>query len=247
MSIINMNDAIERYLSGMMTKEEELWLNAEVKGNPELGSELELRRRTNKILLDMSVIELRGKLEAIEMRRRVANPVHRTAVRAAKAAAVVAGAAIISSSIYFPNRNISPEKLYSHYYKGYEAVSYTRSARAETNALFVSAMEAIRSKNYDQAVNYLDQIVNTDQANIEAVFMLGVANMENRNYPKAEALFERVLNHNDNLFIEDANWYLGLCYMVNEEKEKAIRQFEYIAGTKSKFSKEAKRLVRKLD
>ncbi len=242
-----MNDAIERYLNGMMTKEEELWLNAEVNGNPELGRELELRRRTNKILLDMSVIELRGKLETLEMKRRATNPVHRTAVRAARVAAVVAGAAIISSTIYFPNRNISPGRLYNQYYKGYEAVTYTRSAHAATNALFASAMEAIRSKNYDQAINYLDQIVNTDQANIEAMFMLGVANMENKDYTKAEALFEKVINQNDNLFIEDANWYLGLCYMVNEEKLKAIRQFEYVAGTKSKFSKEAKRLIRRLD
>jgi tetratricopeptide (TPR) repeat protein len=247
MSIINMNDAIERYLSGMMTKEEELWLNAEIKGNPELGRELELRRRTNKILSDMSVIELRSKLEAIELKKRAANPVHRTAVRAARVAAAVAGAAIISSAIYFPNRNVSPEKLYVQHYRGYEAITYTRSAHAETNALFASAMEAIRAKNYDQAINYLDQIVKTDQQNIESVFMLGVANMEIKNYTKAETLFENVISQNDNLFIEDANWYLGLCYMVNEEKDKALKQFEYIAGTKSKYSKEARRLIRKID
>jgi tetratricopeptide (TPR) repeat protein len=247
MSIINMNDAIERYLSGMMTKEEELWLKAEINGNPELGRELELRRRTNKILSDMSVIELRSKLEAIEMKKRAANPVHRTVVRAARVAAAVAGAAIISSAIYFPNRNISPEKLYSQHFKRYEAVTYTRSAHAATNALFASAMEAIRAKNYDQAINYLDQITNTDQANIEAIFMLGVANMYNKNYQKAEALFENVIKQNDNLFIEDANWFLGLCYMVNEEKEKAIKQFEYISGTKSKYSKEARKLIRRLD
>jgi len=242
-----MNDAIERYLSGMMDKNEELWLKAELNGNSELTREFELRQRTNKILSDMSVIELRGKLEAIEMKRRIVTPVHRTTIRAARIAAAVAGAVIISSAVYFPNRNISPERLYNQHFKSYEVITYSRSANAVTNALFASAMEAIRSKNYDQAISYLNQIVKTDQANIESSFMLGVANMEVKNFSEAETIFKKVLAQNDNLFIEDANWYLGLCYMVTEEKEKALKQFEYIADTKSKYSKESRKLARKLD
>ena len=242
-----MNDAIERYLSGMMSQDEEKWLKAEIKGNRELEWELELRRRTNIVLSDMSVIELRNKLEAIEMKRRAANPVHRTTVRVARVAATIAGAAIISSAIYFPNREVSTSKLFSQHFRSYEAITYSRSANVTTNALFASAMEAIRSKNYDMAVSYLNQIVNADQANIESVFMLGVASMEVKDYNKAEEMFSKVIKQNDNLFIEDANWYLGLCFMVTEKKDKALRQFEYIADSKSKYSREARKLMRKLD
>lgn len=242
-----MNDAIERYLSGIMDKDEEVWLMSEIDGNPELGKELELRRKTNKVLSDMSVIELRSKLETIEMSRRAINPVRRATIKAAKVAAVIAGVAVISSSIYFPARSVSPTRLYDKHFNRYEAISYTRSANATTNALFASAMESIRAKNYDQAISYLEQVIYSDEANIESIFMLGVANMEIKNYKNAEEQFAKVINENNNLFIEDASWYLGLCYMVSNEKNKALKQFEFIASTKSKYNKEAKKLARKLD
>ena len=112
MNIVNSNDSIERYLSRAMDQEEEQMFLAEVQENQELARELELRRRTNKILSDMSIVDLRGKLESIEMRRRSVNPARRAAARAAKYAAAVAGAAIIASSVYFPNMNVAPENLY---------------------------------------------------------------------------------------------------------------------------------------
>jgi tetratricopeptide (TPR) repeat protein len=246
-NINNMNDSIERYLSGVMNKEEELWLMAEMQDNPQLTREIELRRRTNKILSDMSIIELRNKLEIIEMNRRDVNPARRVAMNAAKYAAVVAGAVIISSTLFFPQMNTTPERLYDRHFNSYQTISAARSAKGVTNALFASAMESIRAKDYPLAINYLEQVVKSDENNIESVFMLGVANMEIKKFNEAEIYFSRVIGQNDNLFIEDASWYQGLCFMVTGEKEKAIRQFEYIGTTKSKYSKEAKKLVRKLD
>jgi tetratricopeptide (TPR) repeat protein len=246
-NIINMNDSIERYLSGMMNKEEELWFLAEMHDNPQLSREIELRRRTNKILSDMSIIELRNKLETIEMNRRAVNPARKAAMKAVKYAAVVAGAAIITSTVYFPQMNVSPEKLYDRHFNSYQTISTSRSANSLTNALFASAMESIRAKDFPLAISYLEQVIKTDENSIESVFMLGVANMEIKNYKEAEIFFSKVIDQNDNLFIEDASWYQGLCFMVTGEEGKAIKQFEYIATTKSKFNKEAKKLVRKLN
>jgi len=245
--MINMNDSIERYLSGVMNKEEEKWLLAEVQGNQQLAQEMELRRRTNKVLADMSIINLRGKLEAIEMRKRAANPARKAAIRASRYAAAVVGAVIIASSVYLPNKNISPEKLYERHFNTYQVISSARSANSINNALFTSAMESIKAKDYNTAIGYLEKVINSDAVNMESAFMLGVANMEVKNFDRAELSFIQVLDQNDNLFIEDASWYLGLCYMVTDKKDKALKQFEYIATTKSKYNKEARKLANRLN
>lgn len=247
MNIININDSIERYLSGMMSKEEEIWLLGEMQDNPQLTREVELRRRTNKVLSDMTIIELRSKLETIEMTRRAVNPARKVAMKAAKYAAVIAGAVIISSTIYFPKANVSTEKLYDRHFNTYQTISTARSANNAADALFASAMESIRANDYTMAISYLEQIANADMNKIESVFMLGVANMEIKKYNEAEVFFSRVIEQNDNLFIEDASWYQGLCYMITGDKEKALRQFEFIASSKSKYNKEAKKLVRQLN
>jgi TolA-binding protein len=76
--------------------------------------------------------------------------------------------------------------------------------------------------------------------------MHGMANMEVNNYPVASGSFTRVIEHNDNLYLEDAAWYLGLCYMMTGETDKAAKQFIAISKSKSRYSKEAAKLARRL-
>ncbi|MBE0666353.1 MAG: hypothetical protein IH593_01645 [Bacteroidales bacterium] len=82
---------------------------------------------------------------------------------------------------------------------------------------------------------------------MESVFMHGMANMEVKNYPAASGSFTKVLQQNDNLYLEDAAWYLGLCYMMNEQTDKALRQFELIAASRSRYNKDAKKLAKRLN
>jgi hypothetical protein len=55
-----------------------------------------------------------------------------------------------------------------------------------------------------------------------------------------------VIEHNDNLYLEDAAWYLGLCYMMTDETDKAVKQFRAISASGSRYSKKAARLARRL-
>jgi tetratricopeptide (TPR) repeat protein len=70
--------------------------------------------------------------------------------------------------------------------------------------------------------------------------------MEISNYPGASGSFSKVIEHNDNLYLEDAALYLGLCYMMTDNTDKALKQFDAIAASKSRYSRQAARLVRKL-
>ncbi len=76
--------------------------------------------------------------------------------------------------------------------------------------------------------------------------MSGVSNMELSQYKMASGSFKKVLDHNDNLFIEDAQWYLGFCYLKTENTNKAIDQFTKIAISTSSRKEKARKILKKI-
>lgn len=243
----DVNNAIEDWLGGNADRSAQDWLVNEMKNDPALAREVTLRRKTDEILADRDVLDLRHKLSAIEMRKRSAGITRRTIVKTTRYAAAVALLAILSATLYLTLRpGSSAEELYSSYYSRYEAPGAVRSAVSSDNTLMENAIASYSAREYDKAIVYLEQVINTGQEDMESVFMHGMANMEVKNYPVASGSFTRVIEHNDNLYLEDAAWYLGLCYMMTDNKDKALRQFSTIASSRSRYSKQAAKLVRKL-
>jgi len=56
---------IERYLDGEMSKEEKLWFTRELKGDPSLKKELELRKKLNDAVRETDVIDFRKQLQGV--------------------------------------------------------------------------------------------------------------------------------------------------------------------------------------
>jgi len=243
----DVNNAIENWLGGRADKSVEEWLMKEIKRDASLKREVTLRRRTDEILADRDIIDLRHKLKAVEINKRSAVAVRRTVIKSARYAAAVILVAIISGSLYFGLRSgSSPEELYSSYYARYEAPGAVRSVVSSGNTLMENALASYASREYDKAIVYLEQVINTGQEDMESVFMHGMANMEVKNYPVASGSFTKVIEHNDNLYLEDAAWYLGLCYMMTGNNEKAKNQFNAIASSRSRYGKQAAKLARRL-
>lgn len=61
----NVNNAIEDWLGGRADRAGREWLAGEMAKDPELAREVNLRRRTDEILADRQVMELRSKLSVI--------------------------------------------------------------------------------------------------------------------------------------------------------------------------------------
>ena len=246
MKTINVNNTIENYLSGSAGKAEETWLKEEMQRDPDLAREVTLRRRTEEILADRSIIDLRTKLGMIEMKKRSGGTFRRTAARAASYAAAILLAIFLSSVLYVSLRPQSNDSLFDRYYARYETPGAVRSVVSSGNTLMDNAIASYTAKEYDKAIGYLEQVISAEQGDMETVFMHGMANMEVKNYPVASGSFTKVIEHNDNLYLEDAAWYLGLCYMMTDEKDKAAKQFDAIAASKSRYSRDAAKLARKL-
>lgn len=247
MKTINVNNTIENVLDGSAGKAEAAWLNGEIRKNPALAREVKLRRKTDEILADRNIIDLRTKLGVIEMKKRASGTMRKAVLKTAKYAAAVALLAIMSSALYFILRpEASHEELYSANYGRYETPGAVRSAVSSNNTLMENAIASYSAREYEKAISFLEQVIVSEKDNMESVFMHGMANMEISNYPGASGSFTKVIEHNDNLYLEDAAWYLGLCYMMTDNTDKALKQFDAIAASKSRYSKQAARLVRKL-
>jgi hypothetical protein len=81
---------------------------------------------------------------------------------------------------------------------------------------------------------------------MQSVLLNGVANFEDQKYPEAKQSFVKVINDNNNLYIETAKWYLALCYVKTNEREKAIQQLEIIKKEGGIYSNDAKKVAREL-
>lgn len=247
MKTINVNNTIENFLGGTAGRAEAEWLKEEMRNNPSLTREVNLRRKTDEILANREILDLRAKLGVIEMKKRSSGAMRKTVMKTARYAAAIALLAVISSALYFILRpGESADELFSANYARYESPGAVRSAVSTGNTLMENAIASYAAREYEQAIGYLEQMIVSENDNMESAFMHGMANMEISNYPGASGSFSRVIEHNDNLYLEDAAWYLGLCYMMTDNTEKAVKQFETIAASRSRYSRQADRLARKL-
>ena len=49
-----------------------------------------------------------------------------------------------------------------------------------------------------------------------------------------------------NLFIEQANWYIGLCYLKTNENKKAFDTFKYLANKNGFYRSNALSILQKI-
>ena len=110
-----------------------------------------------------------------------------------------------------------------------------RSVELNTNSALNEAFAYYKIKDYNNALSYFNSLENQ----ITARFYSGICYIELENYDKAIESFEFVIEDNDNLFIEQADWYLGLIYLMDNQKSEAIMQFEKISASDSYYVKQA--------
>lgn len=247
MKTIDFSYFIERYNAGEMNEAERQWFQKELSGNDKLLKEVELRKNTDEVLKDRNIISLRNKLADIESRRKVAVPERNSSKKVnMKYAAIFAMFVLIGSIALFSGKKLNQDELINQYYRTYQAPTTQRSGFTATNDDFSLAMEFYDTHDYKNAAILFNKVLESNPGDMQTLLLNGVSNFEENKYPEAEKSFIRVIDDNSNLFIETAKWYLALCYVKTNEKEKAIQQLEIINNEGSLYRNEAKKIIRKL-
>lgn len=247
MKTVDFSYFIERYNSGEMNEAEKAWFRKELGGNKKLREEVALRRKTDMVLKNQNVFQLRNKLAEIERKRATAVPVkHNRKHMTLRYAAVIAGLILLGSLALFRGRNMTTDDIFNRYYKSYEITAVSRSVDAVSNTDYSKAVEYFDVHDYRNAALYFSKVLRNDDKYMESVMLHGISNFEDKNYPVAKQSFRTVVDDNDNLFLEDAQWYLALCYLRTDEKSKAIDQLSLIRNSGSLYSNDARKILRKM-
>jgi tetratricopeptide (TPR) repeat protein len=247
MKTIDFSYFIERYNAGEMNDSEKIWFLKEMDGNEKLRREVLLRRKAEDVLKNNNVIQLRNKLSGIEKQRAAAITIKKLEKSGfIRNVAVIAGLIVIGGTLLITRQNITTDEMLDKYYKPYEVASVSRSVSPGINPDYKLAIEYFDVHDYGTAAIYFSKVLSTDPKYIESTMLYGVSRFEEKNYPEAEKSFSIITNDNNNLYLEDAQWYLSLCYLKTNQIDKASGQLALIKNSESIYSKEAGKILRSL-
>lgn len=248
MKTIDFSYFIERHIAGEMSDAEKQWFLKELDGNEKLRNEVNLRQRTDKILKNQNVMSLRVKLSEIEKtRREVVKPAKNSNKSTyIKYAAVLAGLVFIGSITIFSGKHLSNDEILKRYYKAYEPPTSQRSANSETDADFTLALEFYNTRDFEKAAILFNKVLEKKPNDMQTVLLKGVSNFEEKKYPEAKQSFSKVIDNKDNLYVDQAQWFLSLCYLNTNENDKAIQLLKIIVIENGNYKNEANKIIRGL-
>jgi len=246
MKTIDFSYFIERYNAGEMSDAEKVWFDKELEGNDNLRKEVYLRKRTDEIIDNKDIISLRNKLADLEKMRSARIPVKRTKKSVyLKSALIITAILVLTGSItIFPGRNLNNDEILSRYYKEYLPASDQRSAETKIDENLTQAQEYFESHDYKNAALYFSKVIESNPKDMSATLLNGISNYEDKKYPEAKQSLGKVIDDNKNMYIDQAQWYLALCYLQTDENEKAIRLLEIIRNEGGYYSRDAKKIIR---
>jgi len=143
-------------------------------------------------------------------------------------------------------RNMTTEEVFDRYYKTYDVTTPLRSVNDAGNTDYSTALEYFNIRDYRNAAYYFSKVISNDPRYMESVMMTGISKFEEEDYPEAKVSFTRVIDNKDNLFFEDAQWYLALCYIKTGERDKAVNSLTFIKQSESIYSTNARKILRKI-
>ncbi len=236
---------ISKFLGGEMDQVQAADFEKALINDSTLRCEMNLYQEVDKALDDSEILALRSQLNALH------EPVLQEIENAGKQNkrvinySVSAASIVVLLGIGFFSLFLRTDNM-NNYYVPYEMSAIHRSHNHYLDQVLQEALIKYDNKQYREAVLLFEKVLDSEPEIISAYLYAGISYMEIKEYNHAEVSFNRVINHNDNLFIEQAEWYIGFCYMLTGRKNDAIKQFEKIAYGNGSYNKKAKNILKKL-
>jgi hypothetical protein len=247
---LNVNEMnIEDFIDGILEGELHDEFMLELQDNTDLMAEVELRRQVNKAICETDIFDLRKELKAakessevnsVKMLIPVSKTLHVKFWRRSVAILVVllGLAGIIGSSL------VSVNSTYDKYFES-PAWSPERSLSSEKTLLQQANIPYLIG-DYEQVIKILDQLPLANNENPVVDFYKGASLQNLGKYDDAILAYSKVLNHGDNLFLEEAEWYRCLCYLKMGNKVTARNELLAVLKRNGHFESDAKVLLRRL-
>ena len=244
-------EELESYIHSELSDEELASFEAELSSNKMLMDEIDLIKNIDLALNETDVMQLRYNLQNIAGEIASNKQAERSFAGTFKAKRIVLSAVAASLILLLGltgimSRQSSQDDIYQKFYNKYEATGIVRSANATANQTLSEAIQKFENQDYNAALNLFSEVITRDQNNMVGHFYSGVALQETGKYQNAIKEYETVIIDKDNLFTEQAEWYIGLCYLQTNENKKAYKQFKKIAKNEGFYQQKAKSILNKI-
>ncbi len=249
-STIRMEE-MEAYIHNELSDEELASFETELSSNKDLVSEISLIRDIDRALAESDVMQLRNKLQRIAGDAAAEKQTERSfagrgRVRKVMLSSVAASLILLLGITGLMTRHVSQNDIYQKFYTKYQVTGIARSASLSANQTLSSALQKFDNHDYDAALSLFKKVISADQNNMVGHFYSGVSLQETGKYSNAISEYQTVIANKDNLFIEQAEWYIGLCYLQTREDKKAFKQFKKIANKEGFYQPKAQTILEKL-
>ncbi len=237
---------IDRYIAGKL-EDAELWeFKTNIENDASLAQEVELRKEIYSTINNSKKMELLNTLNVISAKKQTRFfriNIHSRQVQAFAASVIVfliVGAGLLTNSVF--NSNISNYEIYTEYFIDEGSILSTRSNTEASNNIVESGVSLYSEGNFEEAILLFDS--NPD--NVIARLYCGLSYMKLDKFDSAEKQFNYIIKHNDNLFIDQAEWNLGLSYLASNKAEQASEIFTKISDENGAYSKQAANINKEL-
>ena len=241
----NIEDFIDGILEGELLGEFE----GELLDNTDLIAEVKLRMQVNEALSEKDILDLRKELigarQTAEVKKlKMIIPEAKNANLNFWRSSVAIFVVLLGLAGVLRHSFVSLDNTYSNYFDS-PSWSPERSVNNEMS-LFQEANKSYLNADYAEVIKIIDRMPLSNRENPVYNFYKA-ASLQNLNkYNDAVESYTKVLNHGDNLFIEEAEWYRSLCYLKLENYEKSKTELLAVIDRKGHYEKDAKAVIRRL-
>jgi len=243
MKTTNNTDYVEKYLEGKL-KDGDLWeFKVKLEKDQDLANELRLQSELNETLSDKHKMLIRRSLSrAYRKNSYVYSFTSKWKLQAVAAAVVImilAGGGLMFN--YLQQTNTSNLALYDQYFEVDNNIFNVRAGEASMfNNSIYEGINAFNKKDYLQAI----MLLNKNNDNMAANLYAGFSFMKLSDYENAMYKFNDILKDNNNLFIDQAEFNLALCYLATDNTERAKQILENIIKENTVYSTKAQELLK---
>jgi hypothetical protein len=239
---------IENYLSETLPESEKLKFEQELAVNPKLKQEFQFEIELDAPLKQEDIIDLRRKMRHVinEEKARARSfgkkSLHSHWYLVAASATfviLVVGALRLMNPVKYSN-----ETIFEMYYAGESAHNVTRSGSNSND----EAMMKYHEGDFNGALLLFNEILDKDANNMYVRYYAGLASIETKQNKRAINEFSFIVKNHNNLFVENAEWYLALSYLRDNQPKEAEKILEKISETTTNTHQiEAKQILRKIE
>ena len=242
---------IEDFIDGMLEEDLLAEFNAELEENTDLMAEVSLRQQINHAIAETDIQNLRSMLgkarkesEKKEVKSIVMPQFDLKSTRFWRNSVAMIILLVGLFGALQMNLN-SAQRTYNKYFET-PAWAAERSINETSNLDYLQeARLMFAQSDYENTIQILNKVPETKDAFVKH-FYTALSYQNLGEFDQAIKEFTKVINHGNNLFIEEAEWYKSLCYLRLDQKQEAKNELMAVIDRKGYYEKDARAIIRKM-